>query len=164
MKARKSEENQGRKANGAGIAADPTLTDAWSSVLAEPFAEALGAGVSAAVRRTGPLASVTGARAGIRFRRAASAGPKTFPQPLGSSATGRTVLAGDLERFRAGSHLRSSSTSDRIVRPRDGIAFASFSSGALASGRNLLQVSLEDRADSFRHVEMVWKVSMFSGR
>src|SRR5690606_37128988 len=30
-------------ANGAGIAADPTLSDAWSSVLAEPFAEALGA-------------------------------------------------------------------------------------------------------------------------
>lgn len=59
------------KANGAGISADPTLTDAWSSVLAEPSRKRLAPGVSATVRRTGRTASVTGARTGIRFRPAA---------------------------------------------------------------------------------------------
>lgn len=142
----------GSKVNGAGIAADPILTSAWSSRKVPPE------GSVRIGKRLAPDVSPVCRQAGFRFRHRRS---RRHPVPpwyrIRSEDRHRVALAQprpinpwwlSSSLFpalrRSALHLQEWTTG---MSGPTAACFAILSNGALASGRNLPQVSLEDRVN-----------------
>jgi len=98
--------------------------------------------------------SVTGARTGIRFHLTVGLDPKIRSV---RQAVPRPVLPLVSHRWRRSfGRSRSALPGERPVDPADGgIAFAFLSNDRLASNRSSQHDDLEDRADSYRHLDLV---------
>ena len=158
------------KANGAGIAADPTLTDAWSCPKTRtwhPMFSLL------SIRRCSS-GSVTGARTGIRFRPAAypvecarSEDPRFCPRPA-SDGRHRDRASHKGRSLSSASWIQSEDLffrcfiSRRPVGPIHKRSFLRSVIDPLASDRSLQHVSLWKHMDSFFHVFPVWIFSLIS--
>lgn len=113
-----------------------------------PIRQALGARCFPFDPASRTSGSVTGARTGIRSCFGIASGPKTGTASP-PQFRDRSILGGRPSRT-VPPHRRSVARhldGQPECPARNGLLFASLSNGALASSRNLLQVSLEDRAD-----------------
>lgn len=154
-------------ANGAGIAADPTLTSAWSSFRVPPeggpLSEALGARCLSACPKARVLSPALAPASGSIAGRSCFTRPKPASANLGLHRfpRSRSIPCWPFLPGPFGRSLRFPSFPTGLSRPcRRYSAF--WSSGGLASGRSLLQATLASRGDSRRHIGCSGKFSGFS--
>ena len=133
----------GRNANGAGIAADPTLTSAWSSVSSAPegasVSKALGARCLSACPKARVLSPALAPASGVCLRSPVLALGRSLPparHPLGQCRDRWLVLpafSNGCFRF----YPSASSIADQTIGLTADIASHSPQTSRLASGRNL---------------------------